>query len=112
MTSEGRNGQSVPNKPPAVRLWLVVGVTCSAALLTWPAWLATQERDPLELSNADGKSRFYATAYREMEPPANVCLAQRLVWHCTQYTKRYRKPNPTLWSFPASPVGPCSVQGL
>src|SRR5436853_7865741 len=29
-----------------------------------------------------------------------------------EYQRRHGKPNPTAWSFPATPVQPCSIEGL
>ena len=47
-----------------------------------------------------------------MQAPPNLTLRQRLFWAWEQYQRRHGKRNPAAWSFPASPVQLCSIDGL
>jgi hypothetical protein len=105
--------ESESNKQPAVRLWFVGTVLAVAALSLWLGWPSTSAGiDPYVLSCADGKSRFWATAYTRMQQPANLSLHQRVSWTWTQYKRRHAKPNPAAYTFPATPVRLCSIGGL
>jgi len=104
--------ESGSKKRPALRLWLVTTVLAIAALILWLAWPGESGIDPYELSRADGKSRFWATAYPRMQQPPNLPLRQRVFWAWTQYKRRHGKPNPAAYSFPATPVRFCSIGGL
>lgn len=104
--------ENVSKKRPAVRVWFVGVVLCCAALFAWAAWPSDPQNTPYELSRADGKSRFYVTAYPKTQRPANLSLRQRLVWEWTEYRHRHRKRNPSAYSFAARPVELCSIQGL
>jgi hypothetical protein len=101
-----------PKKRPAVRPWFFAIILGMAAFIAWLAWPAEPRIDAFELSRADGKSRFYATTYSTMQTPAKLSLRQRLVWWWMQYQRRHAKRNPAGYSFPASPVQPCSIHGL
>ena len=104
---------SEAKKRALVRPWFVATVLGIAAFVTWLAWPSSESGiAPFTLSNADGKSRFYATTYSKMQTPPNLPLRQRLFWAWMQYQRRYGKRNPAAYSFPASPVQPCSIDGL
>jgi hypothetical protein len=104
--------ESGSKKRAAVRPWFVAAVLCLAALVAWLAWPSDPERNPYDLSRADGKSRFYATTYPRTQRPANLTLLQRLTWEWVQYRQRHGKRNPAAYSFPGRPVQLCGIQGL
>lgn len=104
--------ESAPKKRAVIRPWFVATVLCLAAVFAWAVWPSGPESNPYDLSRADGKSRFWATTYPRMQRPTNLTLAQRLAWEWMQYQNRHGKRNPTRYSFPASPVQLCSIQGL
>ena len=83
-----------------------------AALILWVAWPRQPGIDPHDLSRADGRPRFWATTYSKRELPPNLTWRQRLGWVWMEYQRRHGKPNPTAWSFPVTPVQPCSIEGL
>jgi hypothetical protein len=100
-------------KPAVVRLWFVATVLGLAALYAWLVWPSSELGiDVFTLSREDGKSRFYATTYSKMQRPPHLRLYQRVVWTWMEYQRRHGKRNPAAFSFPASPVGPCSIHGL
>ncbi len=94
------------------RPWFLAIALLLAALFGWLAWPADKGISAYELSRADGKSRFYATAYPKIEPPPNLTMRGRLFWKWYQLQRRYRKRTPTAYTFPPSPVQPCSIDGL
>ena len=94
----------------AIRAWVVAPVLILAAFVLCLAW--PRENDPFELSRADGKPRFFATAYSKTPVPPNLPLAERLVREWYQYKRHHGTPNPASWSFPATPVQLCSIHGL
>jgi hypothetical protein len=85
---------------------------CFAAFFAWLTWPSAPETSPRDLSRADGKPRFYTTAYPKAQRPANLSLGQRLAWEWAQFEQRHRKPNSVAYSFPARPVELCSIDGL
>lgn len=88
-------------------------ITASLAVLFgWLFWPSAPEIGAHELSRADGKPRFDVTKYPRVERPANLSLPQRIAWEWAQYKWRHRKRNPATYSFPATPVQPCSIHGL
>ena len=100
------------NKRPALRLWVLataLGVAVFYGLLFWPS---DGEISPIDLSRADGKPRFYATAYPKTQLPRNLPLPRRLFLMWSQYQWRHRKRNPATYTFPASPVSPRSIHGM
>ncbi len=82
------------------------------AFLGWLAWLSNVGPRPYVLNHADGKVRFHATTYQQTGPWPAFTLPQRLGWEWTQFKRRYIKPNPAAFAFPASPIRPCSIVGL
>ncbi len=104
--------ESGSKKRPGPRLWFVATVLAVAALILWLVWPAESGIDPYELSRADGRSRFWATAYPIMQTPPNLPLHERVFWAWTQFKRRHGKPNPAAYSFPATPVQLCSIGGL
>jgi hypothetical protein len=101
-----------PKKRRALRLWFLATVLGIAAFYGWLLWPSDTAISPYDLSRADGKPRFYATTFPKLEPPRNLPVPQRLLWTVAQYQRRHRKPNAAAYTFPAKPVGPCSIQGL
>ena len=99
-------------KRAPVRPWLAVVVLGLAAVVGWLAWPSDSGISPLELSRADGKSRFSATSYPKMELSGNLALSQKLLWKWVQLKRRYGKRNPSAYTFPAQPLVPCSIDGL
>src|SRR2546428_12330079 len=59
-----------------------------------------------------GVPRCGPRAYQGRHNPPNLPLRQRAFWAWTQYKRRHGKPNPAAYSFPATPVQPCSIGGL
>ncbi|HWQ93768.1 MAG TPA: hypothetical protein VN673_19050 [Clostridia bacterium] len=104
--------ESVPKKRPVIRVWFVAVVLCWAAFFAWILWPANPKDSPYDLSRADGKLRFYATSYPKAQRPANLTLDQRVAWEWRQYQRRHRKRNPSVYTFPARSVEPCSISGL
>lgn len=99
-------------KQPTVRIWLLVAALAVAALLGWSAWPSNPGISPYDLSREDGKSRFWLTCYPKVELRSSLPVRQRLQWKWTQYTRRFRKPNPAAYSFAPAPVTQCSISGL
>ena len=93
------------------RPWFLAVVLGVAALIGWGAWPSDQGIAPFELSRLDGKPRFFITTYSKGEGPSNLTLSQRLDVALWEYKRRYGKPNPAAYTFPASPVQSCSIQG-
>ena len=112
MESFPPTADSVSDKRPVVRIWLLASVLCCGALFTWLNWPQDPESTPQDLSRRDGKPRFYATTYPKMQLPANLPLPQRLKWQWILYKQRYLKRNVGTYSFPATPVQLCSIHGL
>ena len=106
--------ESGSKKPSAVRPWFLTAVLGIAALIGWLAWPSEPDIGPFELSRADGRSRFYATTYSKMEMPRNLPLSQRLWWawakYKQEYRRRYSKPNPAAYSFPAGRLRLSSIE--
>jgi len=82
------------------------------AFILWLAWPSKLGMDTIELSRADGRSRFWATVYPKTQGPPNLTLRQRLQWEWVQFKRHHGKQNSAAYSFPASPVQPCSIHGL
>jgi hypothetical protein len=102
-----------PKKRPRVRLWFVATVLGLAAFYAWLLWPSSESGiDAFTLSREDGKSRFYPTTYSKMQMPPHLTLYQRAFWTWMEYQRRHGKRNPATFSFPASPVTPCSIHGL
>jgi hypothetical protein len=101
-----------PKKQAVVRPWFLTTVLGLAVLVGWLAWPSDSELNPYELSREDGRSRFYATTYAEPQVPPNLTLPQLLSWKWIRYKQRHGKPNPAAYTFPARPVGSCSIVGL
>ena len=89
-------------KGAAVRLWVISVALGVAACTLWFAWPC--ERDPFQLSLADGKLRFVATSRSKMNRPPYLRLIERLKWDWEKLAAYHRKPNPGASSFPASPL--------
>ena len=104
--------ESGSKKQAALRLWLVAAVLGLAVFIALLAWPSESGIDAFALSGADGRPRFYATTYAKTQAPPNLTLLQRLFWAWEQYQRRHGKRNPAAWSFPASPVQLCSIDGL
>jgi len=104
--------ESRPKKRAVVRPWFLACALGAAGLVGWLAWPSDSRISPFDLSRADGKPRFYATTYPKMQLPSKLPLSQRLFWTWVQFKRRYGKPNPTAYTFRASPARPCSIDGL
>jgi hypothetical protein len=80
------------------------------AFLGWLAWPSDPGPGPYVLSHSDGKARFYATTYRQQTGPwPSFTVPQRLGWAWMQFKRRYIKPNPAAYTFPARPIVPCAI---
>jgi hypothetical protein len=103
-------------KPPILRLRVALIALGLAGIAGWLLFsgLADPYRadDPHAMSRADGRSRFIVTKYQVIVAPTNSRLGERLMVAWINFQKRHGKKNPTRWSFPASPVTPCSIDGL
>jgi len=104
--------ESESKKRPAVRLWLVATTLVLAAFILWLAWPAEQGSNPYDLSRADGRPRFWATAYRRMELPQDLPLRVRVFLPWTQFKRHHGLATPAAYSFPATPVRSCSIVGM
>src|SRR5664279_2317388 len=96
---EGRS-----RKQPALRPLLLAAVLGLAAFIGLLFWPSDPENSPYDLRNADGKPRFYATTFSEMQMPPNLFLHQRLYWSWLQYKRRHGKRHPASYSFPAREI--------
>src|SRR5664279_4463640 len=101
--------ESGSRKRVALRPWFVAIVLGIAAFYGWLFWPGQPGTSPLELSRADGKTRFYATTYSKTEVPLNLSLRERLFWAWREYQRRHGKRNPAAYSFPAASVRLCSI---
>jgi hypothetical protein len=99
-------------KRPALRLWVLAAALGLAVFYGWVLWPSDADISPYDLSREDGKSRFYVTTYPKMTSPQKQSLPQRLLWSLVEYQRRHRQRNPTAYTFPASKVQSCSIQGL
>jgi len=104
-------------KPPKPLRWQVALLALAlAAVLGWVLFSTNEvpapDADPHELSRADGRSRFWPTRYSVAVLPANSSFRVRLVAAWMQFRQRHSRKNPTSWSFPATPVRPCAIDGL
>jgi len=97
---------------PVLRPFVLVIAFGFAAYVGWLFWPSDPVNSPHDLSRADERSRFYATAYPKMEAPLNLSLRGRLLWTWQQYQRRQATPNPAAYSFPARPIGFCSIHGM
>lgn len=104
--------ESRPTKRPAVRVWFLGLVVIGASLIAWLAWPQEQQDGPYELSRQDGKSRFWATSLPKSERPEKLSLLQRLRWDFDQYRERRQRPNPTRYTFPATPTQSFGITAL
>jgi hypothetical protein len=114
MSTELSVPDSGSKKRLAVRPWFVAAVLVVAAIIAWATWPSDEGIDPYELSRTDGRARFYATSYPKVQPALGpgVTVPQRIAWEWWQLKRRFSKPNPSAFSFPASQVQPCSITGL
>ena len=104
--------ESGSRKRVALRPGFVAIVLGLAAFIGWLCWPGQSGISPLELSRADGRPRFYATTYAKTEVPPNLSPRERLSWAWREYQRRHGKRNPAAYTFPASPVRLCSIDGL
>src|SRR5215472_15443988 len=106
MSTEVTVPDSGSKKRLAVRPWFVAAVLVVAALIAWATWPSDEAIDPYELSRADGKARFYTTSYPrpEFSPSSRLTVPQRIAWEWWQLKRRFSKPNPSAYTFPASPA--------
>ena len=104
-----------PSKPPVLRWRVTVTALVMTGVLGWVLYLALAdpepERDPHELSLADGRSRFYITRYPVAvnQAKAQGGLQQRITLAWLNFRRQQAKKNPAAWSFPARPVQPCGI---
>jgi hypothetical protein len=94
------------------RLSILASAIIIAALFAWVAWPSDPGISPLDQSREDGKSRFWASSYPKTGGASNASLSARIFLLWMDLQRRYGKPNPASYSFPASPVALCSVGGL
>ena len=99
-------------KRPALRPLLVVAVLGIAAFIGLLFWPSNPGISPYDLSNEDGRSRFCATTFSEMQMPPNLSLHQRLYWSWLQYKRRHGKRNPAAYSIPARQVQSSPISEL
>jgi hypothetical protein len=104
--------ESGSRKRVALRPWFVAIVLGIAAFFGWLFWPGQSGTSPFELSRADGRPRFYVTTYSKTEVPPNLSLRERLFWAWREYQRRHGKRKPAAYSFPATPVRLCSIDGL
>lgn len=97
---------------PALRPLLVVAVLGIAAFIGLLFWPSDPENSPYDLRNGDGKPRFYATTFSEVQMPPNLSLRQRLYWSWLQQKRRHGKRHPAAYSFPAREIQPWQISDL
>ena len=110
-------GMAVPETKRRIVRWWVLVMTLAlggmAARMFFLALAALEtERNDYDLSREDGKSRFIATKRWVMVAPAGSNIRQRAQVAWMNFQRRYGRKKPMTWSFPPSPVRPCSVDGL
>src|SRR5262245_10838475 len=108
------NSKLRAKKQVVVRPWFVAIIMVLAAFTGWLFWPRESESEisAIDLSRADGKPRFYATTYSKIVPATNITLRNRLFFMWMDYKRRHGKHNPAAYTFPASPVRPCSIHGM
>jgi len=97
----------IPMSKPRTRPWVGAGIIL--AVLAGAGWLLFRStvRRP-EVPDA----RFVATSYPTSGPGAGSTWKDRVFLTCLDLMRRYQRPNPAGFSFPAQPTTRCLVHGL
>lgn len=103
--------QDAPRKPRLVRLCFILVALGAAALIAWLAWPSrSSDVSVTDLSRADGKPRFWATAYQKPNL-SNLPLGQRLYMTWIIYRQHHGR-KPAAYNFPPGQPQACSIAGL
>ncbi len=104
-----------PRKSPILRLRVVLLALALAGVVGWLVLSnlaqSEAEKNPYEMSRADGRPRFVVTKYAKYFVPPDAGVWQRLHMAWINFERRHHMIR-TTFSFPATPVRPCSIDGL